>query len=181
MNKLFKSVLFSILFIFLFFLLPQEIFAVCPVCTVAVAGGLGLSRYLGVDDLITGIWLGGLLISISFWTLSWLQKKFGQKIIKINKSLSSPKVTFLIILFYYALTFFPLHATNLIGHPFNKFLGIDRLFFGSIVGSLVFFISIWTDKFVRIKRGKQLFDYQKVLFPLGFLTVISLITYLLFI
>lgn len=32
--------------------------AVCPVCTVAVGTGVGLSRWLGVDDTITGLWLG---------------------------------------------------------------------------------------------------------------------------
>jgi hypothetical protein len=34
---------------------------VCPVCTIAVAGGVGLCRYLGIDDLISGSWIGALL------------------------------------------------------------------------------------------------------------------------
>ncbi|HRZ29924.1 MAG TPA: hypothetical protein P5052_04275 [Candidatus Paceibacterota bacterium] len=29
--------------------------AVCPVCTVAIASGVGLCRYLGIDDLISGL------------------------------------------------------------------------------------------------------------------------------
>ena len=49
--------------------------AVCPVCTVAVGAGVGLSRWLGVDDLITGTWIGGLLVSMIWWTIDWLNKK----------------------------------------------------------------------------------------------------------
>jgi hypothetical protein len=39
---------------------------VCPVCTIAVAGGVGLCRYLGIDDLISGAWIGALLFSLFF-------------------------------------------------------------------------------------------------------------------
>ena len=42
--------------------------AVCPVCTVAVGAGLEGMRLLGVDDVITGIWAGGLTLSLFFWT-----------------------------------------------------------------------------------------------------------------
>jgi len=49
--------------------------AVCPVCTVAVGAGLGFSRYLGIDDTISGIWIGGLMVSISFWTIDWMKTK----------------------------------------------------------------------------------------------------------
>jgi len=31
--------------------------AQCPVCTVAIGGSVLLSRYLGIDDLIIGIWV----------------------------------------------------------------------------------------------------------------------------
>ena len=48
--------------------------AVCPVCTVAVGAGLESARLLGVDDVITGIWAGGLTLSVFFWTAGWLKK-----------------------------------------------------------------------------------------------------------
>ena len=52
--------------------------AVCPVCTVAVGAGLEGARLLGVDDVITGIWAGGLTLSLFFWTAGWL-KRHGVK------------------------------------------------------------------------------------------------------
>jgi hypothetical protein len=34
--------------------------AICPLCTIAVGAGVGLSRWIGVDDAVTGLWIGGL-------------------------------------------------------------------------------------------------------------------------
>jgi len=48
-----KKIIFSILAaIFANFLISTKVYAICPVCTVAVAGGVGLSRWLGIDDLM---------------------------------------------------------------------------------------------------------------------------------
>ena len=81
------------------------------------------------------------------------------------------------ILFWYGFTFIPLKYTNILGHPFNTILGIDKLIFGSIVGSTVFLFSILADKKVRQMKGKQLFIYQKVVFPMLGLTFVSLLVY----
>jgi hypothetical protein len=35
--------------------LPFMAKAVCPVCTIAIASGVGLCRYLGIDDLVSGL------------------------------------------------------------------------------------------------------------------------------
>lgn len=50
-------------------------YAICPICTIAVGAGVGLSRWLGVDDTISGIWIGGLAISSIWWTINWLNSK----------------------------------------------------------------------------------------------------------
>ena len=58
--------------------------AFCPLCSVVVGAGIGLSQYFGIDDTITGIWLGGLIITLIAWTIYWLNKKnirfYGRKI-----------------------------------------------------------------------------------------------------
>jgi hypothetical protein len=36
-------------------IVPNFVLAQCPVCTVAIGVGVGLCRYLGIDDLITGL------------------------------------------------------------------------------------------------------------------------------
>lgn len=157
------------LFIIHYSLFVHSAYAVCPVCTVAIAGGLGLSRWLGIDDTISGLWVGGLILSSSFWLFDWLSKK--------GSSFHTTYYLLLTTVFMYAFVLVPFWLGKIIGHPFNKIFGIDKLIFGTAVGSLVFLAAIFLDKKVRQIKGKQLFNYQKVILPTGFLAIISLILY----
>ena len=105
--------------------------AFCPICTIAAGMGVGLSRWLGIDDTITGTWLGGLLIASSFWTIDWLNKK--------NIHFLFRKI--LVFVLYYGLIVVPLFWMGIIGHPYNKLFGIDKLVLGVVVGSIIF----WQD------------------------------------
>jgi len=140
--------------------------AVCPVCTIAVAGGVGLCRFLGIDDLISGAWIGALLFSLFLWTIEWLDKR------KIKFLFRKP----LVFVFWYGLTIFPLMKIGIIGHPQNKFFGIDKLVFGIFSGTIVFLLSILFEDYLRKKnQGKAYFKFQKVLIPVLFLIILSLI------
>lgn len=190
MNRLFKSlaVFVSVLtFVFMIssFLSVSTIKAVCPVCTVAVVAGLGVSRQLGVDDIVTSIWIGGLILSASFWTIDWIEKsKFREKIYKhICKfkcgMTENQALKFWTILIMYGLVFVPLFFTHTIGIPGNTFWGIDKIIFGTVVGSVIFSAGMWADRSVRKARdGKQLFLFQKVVFPVLGLIISSLVFYL---
>lgn len=156
-----------------FFLVPRPVLAVCPICTVAVAGGLGVSRYFGIDDSIIGIWSGGLMVSLTLWTLDWLARKN----FAFTKYLNNQLTKLLVFLFWVLLTYPPLFWSGIIGHPFNTILGIDKLIFGSILGFFAFLLAVWGDKKVRVIKGKQLFNFQKVVFPVLSLTIFSLILY----
>lgn len=169
MKKLIKVLPVSSLLLTVNLLLPASALAVCPVCTAAVAGGLGLSRWLGVDDAISGIWIGGLILSSSLWFINWLKKKY-------------PKLTFKylpisLIVITYLLVFGPLALSGIIGHPFNRLWGIDKLLVGTLAGSAAFWLAVWLDRKVRETRGKQLFNYQKIIFPLILLALSSLMFY----
>jgi len=144
--------------------------AFCPVCTLAVGAGVGLSRYLGIDDTISGLWIGGLTVSMIMWTLNWLDKKNihfkGQKIITI--------------LSFYLLIVAPLYWTGILGHPLNMLWGMDRLLLGILAGSLVFWGTGWW--YFRLKarnEGHAHFPFQKVAMPVGALLIFSLIFYFL--
>lgn len=140
-------------------------YAVCPVCTVAVVAGLGLSRWLGIDDTISGVWIGGLILSMSFWLSDWARKR----------NIKIPYLTLIAIFITYLLVFIPLQAAQITGHPFNKLWGIDKLFLGAIIGSAVFLIGIVADKIQRRLKGKQYFPFQKVVFPVLSLIIMSII------
>ncbi|MDI6603185.1 MAG: hypothetical protein QME57_03675 [Patescibacteria group bacterium] len=147
-------------------LIPKLTQAVCPACTVAVGAGVGLCRYLTIDDLISGTWIGGLITSLIIWTINWLDKK---------------KIRFLfrkiiISSLFYSIVIIPLYWLGIMGHPENKFFGLDKLLFGIITGSIVFLVSFFFHNFlVKKNQGKSFFPFQKVLIPILFLVILSLI------
>jgi len=177
MDKFNKISITVVLFIAYYSLFPAPVSAVCPVCTVAVAGGLGLSRYLGVDDTISGIWIGGLILSSSLWLIDLLSNKDYFKYLKKPRVILFAK--YLIIVLMYLLIFVPLAWKDIIGHPFNTFWGVDKLIVGTIVGTLVFLTGMWTDKKVRRIKGRQLINYQKVVFPIALLTISSIMFWIM--
>ena len=146
--------------------------AVCPLCTVAVGAGIGLSRWLGIDDSITGLWIGGLLVSLISWTEGWLEKKnirFRGRIL-VN------------IFVYYSLVLIPLYYSGIIGHPMNTlcFCGLDKLLFGIIVGSASFwFGASWYSYLKEKNQGRAYFPFQKVFMPIAPLILLSIIFYFL--
>lgn len=171
-----KIIIFLAILFFLFsityLLFPNAARAVCPVCTVAVVAGLGVSRALGIDDIVTSIWIGGLILSMSFWLIDWVKKrwpkwKFGAGIYW----------KWIVVIGMYLLVLIPLKLNHAIGILLNRLWGIDKIVLGVIIGSIVFFTGMWADKKIRKIKGKQLFIYQKVVFPVLSLVITSLIFY----
>jgi len=159
--------LFSLIALFsLTFLTFNQAKAVCPVCTVAVGAGVGLCRWLGIDDVLSGIWIGGLIISMIGWTLNWLERK------QIRFKFRWLAVS----LFFYLLIILPFWRTGIIGHPLNTFWRIDKLILGIIFGSLAFLLAVGLNAFLKKKnQGKVFFPFQKVILPLAFLVITTFI------
>jgi hypothetical protein len=144
--------------------------AVCPLCVVVVAGGLGLSRWLGIDDTVSGTWIGGLVVSLIIWLFYELDKR------EINFRFQRT----IIWLGFYLLTLLPLYFTGILGHPENKIFGVDKLLLGILLGSLFFLFGVFLHNFLKKKnQGKSFFPFQKVVIPLLFLMSLSFIFYLL--
>lgn len=144
--------------------------AFCPVCVVAAGAGLEFSRYLGIDDAITGLWIGALLVSFSILTLGWLEKK----------SYNFAGRKFSVFFAFYFLTIFPLYWAKLIGQPFHAFWGIDKLLLGIILGSIVFYLGGMLNLYLKKKNdNKVYFPFQKVILPVGLLLISSFIFYFL--
>jgi len=144
--------------------------AVCPLCVVAVGAGLGLSRWLGVDDVVSSIWIGALLVTLIWWTLIEMRKK--------NWSFSYDAA--IISLAYYLLTFIPLYYAGIVGHPLNKIFGIDKIIFGTALGTTMALLGHWLSIYLKNKNnGKVYFPYQKVILPVAILILTSVIFYVL--
>lgn len=140
--------------------------AVCPVCTVAVGAGLEGARLLGVDDVITGIWAGGLTMSVFLWTAGWL-KRHGVR--SLFWQVLVPFVA------YYALLGMVYLMPN-VRFGAHTLWGIDKFLLGIIVGTVCFWFGArW---YVTIKRnngGHAQFAFQKVVVPLSLLALATVI------
>lgn len=152
-------------------LLVKQALAVCPICTIAVGAGVGLSRWLGIDDSITGLWIGGLVVSMIAWTLSWFDKK---NIRFRGRALAT-------IVGYYLLVVVPLYFMGIMGNPLNACAcGLDKLLVGIIVGSVAFwFGASWYFSLKDRNNGHAYFPFQKVVMPVSPLIILSIIYYFL--
>jgi len=150
----------------LFFIKPVQ--AVCPVCTVAVGAGVGISRLIGIDDSITGVWIGGLIISSGLWMADFIRKK--------QWKIPIPEILSILLMLLFVIP--PLYWSNMIGVTNNTLLGIDKIIFGSAIGSLIFFIGVGIDKWLRSTNNDKVYIYyQKVIVPVLLLSIISLFLY----
>ncbi|MHC1716767.1 MAG: glutaredoxin domain-containing protein [Candidatus Dojkabacteria bacterium] len=159
----FTLVLFNLLTV-------AKAYAICPLCTIAVGAGLGFSRYFGIDDLITSVWIGGILMSFSLMLAEKLTKKFKFKWY-ISEIIS--------IAAFYLMTFIPFHFLKVTGGELNHIWGVDKIILGSLVGSLLFYGAGKLHTYLMTKYGKVLFPFQKVVIPVLSLWLGTLIFYII--
>jgi hypothetical protein len=139
--------------------------AVCPVCTIAVGAGLEGARWLGVDDVITGIWAGALMLSMIFWTANYMNKKGVQ----------NGYWYLLMIVVYYALLA-SVWLLPSVQFGAETLWGIDKFLLGIIFGTIAFYIGAnWHNNIKRKNGGKSWFPMQKVVWPLGATMIMTLI------
>lgn len=143
--------------------------AVCPVCTVAVGAGLEGARLLGVEDVITGIWAGGLTLSIAAWTANWMKKR----------GVKSAFWYVLNFVVYYALlagVYFVPMDNPIVKFNDNCIWGIDQFLLGAVSGTIVFWVmQKWYQHIKANNGGHAQFPFQKVVMPFGGLMIITLI------
>jgi len=149
-------------------LFPTTLKTVCPMCALAAGAGVGFSKWLGIDDTISGLWLGGLTASLIAWTVNFLTRYnivfYGRKI--------------LVTITYGALMIWGLHSSGYLFHPRNRLWGIDKLLLGMAIGALIFAVGCYLYKRSKERNyGHALFPFQKVLYPVGMLLIVSCIFY----
>jgi hypothetical protein len=140
----------------------------CPVCVVAIGAGLGFSRWLGIDDIVSSIWIGALMVSLISWTLTYMRKR--------NWNFHDDGI--IITLAYLALTYIPLYYAGIVGHPQNQIWGLDKIIFGSLLGAVMVYVGHWLHAYLKkTNNNKSFFNYQRVAVPVGVLIITSLIFY----
>lgn len=144
--------------------------APCAVCVVAIGGGLGISRALGIDDSMTGVWIGALLLAIALFCTNWLKNKWPKF---SYAALASFAATYL-----FTIPFFFIFDLFTLG---GKIFGLSRLLFGMIVGTAFLSIGLYTENALRNLQNdrRAFFPFQKVVVPLVFLILATLLMWFL--
>lgn len=166
MNKITKSVLLAAV---VGAVAATDALAVCPVCTVAVGAGLEGARLLGVEDVITGIWAGGLTLSIAAWTANYMHRRGVKNILWYVLNFVA----------YYALlagVYFVPVGNSVVKFNDNCMWGIDQFLLGAVLGTIVFWaMQKWYQQIKANNGGHAQFPFQKVVMPFGGLMIMTLI------
>ena len=139
----------------------------CPLCVAGAGVGLSLSRLLGIDDSITGVWLAAFLGAVSFWSESLIKRRELR-----------PKLRPFIYIAVFAATIWSFYKFNLVIRM-SQLFGLDKLTFGMIVGGAAFYLIDVLDDFVIKRKGRVFFPYQRIIVTLGSMLVLSLGIYIL--
>ncbi|HDQ15997.1 MAG TPA: hypothetical protein ENN45_02960 [Bacteroidetes bacterium] len=136
-----------------------------PMCAIGIASGLGISRWLGIDDLTLGLWIGALILSVSIQLNIFLSKK-GK---------SFPYSFWVIFIGTWVLSFLPILKT-ITSNPSSYIFGFPRVICGSVLGALTLFLIDKANNFIIDKHDKKVyFYYQKVIIPIIGLIIVSMI------
>ena len=156
MNKMLKYFVCSVLFSVL---LVHVAAAVCPVCTIAIGAGLEGARMLGVKDVLTGIWAGGLTVSLIGWTANYMRKHNVKN--PIWYVVNAVVYTSLLAGVYFV------PADNPIVKWWDNCMwGLDQFLLGVLVGSATFILmELWYAHIKKNNGGHALFPFQKVVMP----------------
>lgn len=171
-----KNVLIPLGILSMVLLFPSSTFAfvplICDLCTIGVIAGLSISRYLGVDDSVVGVWIGACLVALIGGTVAYMEKKNIRYPFR-NTSIAAMFVAFTGISFYYA---------GVIGVYRNTFfrstsIFLDKILISSIVGALVLVASASLYQWMKRRHGGAYFPFQKVVMPIASLIAASAVFY----
>lgn len=145
----------------------------CPLCAAATAGGVAATRVLGVDDTVTGTFVGGFVVSTGLWFNNWLKKKR-------NGAEFLPFQAAIVLLLSVALTILTFYMAKLIGTPDPAFmlLGVDKLVLGTIAGTAVALGAFALHKWIKAaNNGKVLMPFQGIIVTLLVLAATGAVFY----
>ena len=150
------------------------IMAHCPLCTGATIIGVGVTRSLGWDDSIVGVFVGAMIVSSALWANNLLKKKNigGNAILRIG-SITVATFVLTFLTFYYAGLF---GAGNV-----YRIFGIEKIVFGTLSGSLVSLVAFTVSNKLKVNNnGKAKFSYQTIILTFGGLILNAVLFYLIF-
>jgi hypothetical protein len=139
--------------------------AQCPICVIGAAAGIEVARFFGVDDLITGVWVGALIFAFTLWMDSIIKTRQKWKRWRV------PIAIAIVVLSYVSLYVAGFYSGTMIS-------GINRLLLGDVLGSIVLILSVFVVN-EELKKRNVKFPFRGVILVLGALTILSILIWVL--
>jgi len=165
--------LFLIPLLSLIVILPG-VMAMCPLCTAGTIIGVGVTRSLGWDDSIVGLFVGAMIVSTALWINNIMKKRNigGNAFLRIG-SITVATFVLTVLSFYYTGIFGPANT--------YRIFGMEKIIFGSISGAVVSFATFFASNEIKRRNGERvLFHYQSMVLTFGALILNALLFWVVF-
>nr|MBI4156615.1 hypothetical protein [Candidatus Woesearchaeota archaeon] len=157
------------------FLLANKASAHCPLCTVGIAAAAGGAAWLGVSQIIIGLFTGALAVSMGYWISRMIKKTYipFQKTIIILLSF----ITTIVPLLNVMEGFYPAYISIVgsYGSLLNRTYLINAFLTGSLIGAIIVSISPYLSNFITRLRKNKTLPFQTTALTLSLLIMTSII------
>ena len=146
----------------------------CPLCTAATIVGVGVTRSLGWDDSIVGVFVGAMIVSSALWVNNIFKRRNvgGHAFLRIG-SITVATFALTILSFYFAGLFGPANT--------YRIFGMEKIIFGTISGAVVSFATFFASNEIKKRNeGRVLFNYQTMALTFGVLILNALLFWMVF-
>ena len=151
--RMFAALVFSLL------LISSGVYAHCPLCSAATGMAVATTRLYGIDDIVVGLFIGAFAVSTALWMNNIALKKN-------RKKEYIPHQQSVFVLFSLAATIATLYFSGLLDLRY-RILGVDRIFFGTVTGTVITLLSFEFHKKLRLyNRNKNYLPMQGIILPL---------------
>ncbi len=144
----------------------------CPLCTLGAAAAAGGAAWLGVNNIVIGLFIGAFAVSTGWWISSLIKKKYipGQKPVIILVSY----ITTILPISKLIPSIYPFYISLMgdYGSILNRTYIVNLFIIGTIIGGLIVSVApTISKKITAVRQGKTL-PYQGVV--ITFLILITI-------
>lgn len=146
----------------------------CPLCTIGAGAVAVGASFLGVKDIVTGIFIGAFATALGLWSAKLIKKQF----VRFQNEITTIVIFLLTVLPVSQIvkSYLPLYFDwgGAYGSIFNRTYIFNALFVGSLIGALIMLISPRLSRKLKDKIGRS-FPFQTIAIIFFLLIVTGLI------
>jgi len=156
------------------FILAVKAYAHCPLCTIGAGVAAATASLLGVKDIVLGVFVGALAMSLGLWFSKKITKKFipKQKEILTGAIFLSTVLPLLSIMEKYTSIYISFAGEY--GSLLNRTYIFNYFLLGSILGAIIMLISPRISKQIKHWRNNKSIPFQGLIITFGLLILIGI-------